>query len=98
MAKVERPVEDLARVGVEFVHVCVHAASWSSRVAARRKRGSTVAVRGQGSGLVDGSGVHACARILHPRTTAWPCRARGTGIPGPWHDTAAERQRCLRGG
>jgi hypothetical protein len=24
------------------------------------------------------------------RTAAWPCRARGTGIPGPRHDAAAK--------
>jgi hypothetical protein len=27
------------------------------------------------------------------RAAAWPCRARGTGIPGPWHDAAAVRRR-----
>jgi hypothetical protein len=25
-----------------------------------------------------------------PRATAWPCRARGAGIPGPRHDAATE--------
>jgi hypothetical protein len=25
-----------------------------------------------------------------PRAAAWPCRARGTGIPGPRHDAAAK--------
>jgi hypothetical protein len=33
----------------------------------------------------------------HPRTAAWPCRARGTGIPSPQHDAGVERRRRLRG-
>jgi hypothetical protein len=26
----------------------------------------------------------------HPRATVWPCRAWGSGIPGPWHDAAVK--------
>jgi hypothetical protein len=32
-----------------------------------------------------------------PRAAVWPCRARGTGIPGPRHDAAAGGRRRLRG-
>jgi hypothetical protein len=32
-----------------------------------------------------------------PRAAAWPCHARGTSIPGPQHDAAAERRQRLRG-
>jgi hypothetical protein len=35
--------------------------------------------------------VHTHARgTWRPRAAAWPCRARGTGIPGPRHDAAAK--------
>jgi hypothetical protein len=32
-----------------------------------------------------------------PRAAAWPCRARGTGIPGPRHDAAAGKATAVAG-
>jgi hypothetical protein len=34
---------------------------------------------------------HAC-ESWRSRAAAWSCRARGTGIPGPWHDAVAVRR------
>jgi hypothetical protein len=46
--------------------VCVPATSWSPRVAARHRRGSTAAGQGQGS-VANGLGAHAHARVLASR-------------------------------
>jgi hypothetical protein len=58
VAKVEWLVARLGTGHVGFVRVCGRAVSWTPRVAARRRQGSMRRSRGQGPGLVDGSGVH----------------------------------------
>jgi hypothetical protein len=63
----------------------VAATSWSRRT--RRGRGEAWAVWAWGT--------HARGSWF-PRAAAWPCRARSTGIPGPWPDAAARRRRLLR--
>jgi hypothetical protein len=52
---------------------------------AERRRGEA----GARLGLTARLRMHAHGSWV-PRAAAWPCRARGTGIPGPRHDAAAE--------
>jgi hypothetical protein len=59
-------------------------------------------VRAEAEGQQHGSGLAAQVRTYAreawlPRAAAWPCRARGTGIPGPRHDAVAVGRRRLQG-
>jgi hypothetical protein len=63
---------------------------------ARQGRGGGMARLGAQPGRAARVRTHARGSWL-PRATAWPCRARGTGIPGPRHDATAVRRQRQRG-
>jgi hypothetical protein len=63
------------------------AVAWHGKAGGAARPGGGAARLGRAR--PQGAGVHA--RGSRPsRAAAWPCRARGTDIPGPRHDTAAE--------
>jgi hypothetical protein len=87
--------EGSARVSAGCEYVCVHG------VLVFQGRGSTLARRSRRrvkakarAWLMARVCTHA-RESWHPGTAAWPCRARGTAVPGPRHDAAV---RCDSGG
>jgi hypothetical protein len=64
-----------------------------------RRRGRIAGVDMHGEVVVQARLRQGWVRCTHareswfPRAAAWPCRARGTGIPGPRHNAAAVRRR-----
>jgi hypothetical protein len=65
------------------VRVCKRVTSWPPRVAACRRQGGTAAVSDQGKGSIDGSGVHARARVLASQDHGVGVPCAGHRHPGP---------------
>jgi hypothetical protein len=62
----------------------------ATAVAARGAWQGKARAKATGSGTAQVRSAGARAReFWSSRAAAWPCRARGTGIPSPRHDTAA---------
>jgi hypothetical protein len=73
---------------VVTAHSKAVAGSWRGMARLGRGRPDGNAAR-LGRVRPQGVGVHAHGS-WPSRAAAWPCRARGTGIPGPRHDAAAK--------